>query len=227
MRQEMHMPRRALDDDEIAALRVLRTTAVEGKGWKRGKVRGWMLASEINEGADSSIASYHLRRLREAGGVLGEHVRDPGRPRQPLVIWRITQGGEDELARVEVRDPVRIARPRPDPGDAGVIYTSRDAWSCLSVLQSHPGPVRWADIVEKVHRRFRAWVYPDDMKMLLTRGLAVRTDEGSGKKKVVWLHATPVGRAVRLVDGKTNTDIAQLRIPQEPLVSTEASVGTR
>lgn len=221
------MRRRALDEDEIAALRVLRTAAVEGKGWKRGKVRGWMLGSEINDRADSSIASYYLRRLRVAGWALGEHVLDPGRPHQPLVIWRITQAGENELARVEDRDPVRIAPPRSDPGDAGVIYTSRDAWSCLSVLQSHPGAVRWADVVDKVHRRFRAWVYPDDVKMLLTRDLAVRTDEGSGKQKVVWLHATPAGRAVRLADGRTSTDIVQLRIPQELLGSTAAPVGTR
>lgn len=221
------MPRQALDEDEIAALRVLRTAAVEGKGWKRGKVRGWMLASEINDRADSSVASYRLQRLREAGGVLGEHVLDPGRPRQPLVIWRITQGGEDELARVEARDPVRIAPPRPDPADVGVIYTSRDAWTCLTVLQSHPGAVRWADVVEKVHRRFRAWVYPDDVKMLLTRGLAVRTDEGPGNRKAVWLHATPAGRAVRLADGKTHPDVVQLRIPHELLVSTAAPVEAR
>jgi hypothetical protein len=218
----MRMPRRPLDEDELSALRVLRAIAVEGRGWKRGKVRGWALGSEINNHAGNSIASYRLQRLREAGWVLGEHVRDPGRPRQPLVIWRITQDGEGELARVEDRDPVRIAPPRPDPRDAGLIYTSRDAWACLSVLQSHSGPVRWADLVEEVHRRFRAWVYPDDARMLLTRRLAVRTEEGSGREKVVRLEATAPGRAGRLADGRTSEEIVQLRIPQELLDSTPA-----
>lgn len=213
------MPRRALDEDEIAALRVLRTLAVEGKGWKRGKVRGWAVGSEVNDRADSPIASLRLQRLRDRGWVIGEQVHDPGRPGQPLVIWRITPEGEDELARAEGREPVRIAPARQDPRDAGVIYTSRDAWACLAVLQSHPDPVRWPDLMAEAHRRFRSSVYLDDVKMLLTRGLAARTDEGSGRDKVVWFHATAVGRAVRRVDGTTNPVLVQLRLPREPLAA--------
>jgi hypothetical protein len=211
------MPRRALDEDEIAALRVLRTAAVEEKGWKRGKVRGWMLGSEVNDRADSPVATYHLQRLRKARWASSEPVHDPGRPGQPLVIWRITQEGEDELARLEGREPVRIAAPRPDPKDAGLIYTSRDAWACLAVLQSHPDPVRWPDLTAEARRRFRASVYLDDVKMLLTRRLAERQDEGSGRDKILWFHATPAGRSVRLADGKTNPAIVQLRLPQELL----------
>lgn len=219
------MPRRALDEDEVAALRVLRTLAVEGKGWKRGKVRGWALGSEVNDRADSPIASLRLQRLRERGWVIGEQVHDPGRPGQPLVIWRITQEGEDELARAEGREPVRIAPTRRDPRDAGLIYTSRDAWACLAVLQSHPDPVRWPDLMAEAHRRFRASVYLDDVKMLLTRGMATRADEGSGRDKVVWFHATAAGRAVRRVDGKTNPALVQLRLPQELLATPEADAA--
>jgi hypothetical protein len=221
MRQEMHMPRRALDEDEVAALRVLHAIATEGKGWKRGKVRGWALGSEVNHRAESSIATHRLQRLRGAGWVLGEPVPDPGRPRQPIVIWRITQDGENELARVEGRQPAVIAPSRPDPKDAGLIYTSRDAWACLAVLHSRPDPVRWADLVDEVHRRFRTWVYLDDAKMLFTRALAKRNNQGSGREKVVWLHATPLGLAVRLVDGRTNTDVVQLRIPPDRPASAE------
>lgn len=72
----------------------------------------------------SSIATCRLQRLREAGWVLGEPVPDPGRPRQPIVIWRITQDGENELARVEGRQPAALSPPRPDPKDTGLIYTS-------------------------------------------------------------------------------------------------------
>lgn len=215
------MPRRALDEDEIAALRVLRTLAVDGKGWKRGKVHGWALGSEVNDRADSPVATYHLQRLRKARWVSGEPVRDPGRPGQPLVIWRITQEGEDELARLEGREPLRIEPVWPDPRDAGLIYTSRDAWASLAVLQSHPGPVRWPDLVDEAHRRFRASVYLDDVKMLLARGLAARADEGSGKDKVIWFHATEAGRSVRLVDGRTNPTLVQIRLPQELLATGE------
>lgn len=206
--------RRELDDGEIKALKALHAAAASGGGWRRGKVRGWLLGSEVNDRSSSSIASLSLQRLRNHGLVTGEPVHDPGRPGQSLVIWRITQRGEDALAAREGHAPIVIEPYEPSKRDAGIIYTARDAWHCLAVLQRHhPHWVKWADLVAEVRRRFGNWVYVDDTKLLLARGLAEREDEGEGRAKVIWLRATRLGAATQLADGAANPTLVQLRLP--------------
>lgn len=207
------MPRRAVDDDEVKPLRVLHELARTGTGWRRARVRGWALGSEVNGLARSVVATSHLQRLRQAGWVHSERVLDPGRPRSALVMWRITQTGENELARIEGRTAITIPPLQPDRRDSTRIYFSRDAWRCLAVLQSHPGAIAWPQLVAEFRRRFRGALWQDDAKMLLNRRLATREDSGSGRTRVVWYMATATGRAARLTDGHTNRDVVQVQLP--------------
>lgn len=209
------MPRKPLAPIEIETLRVLRETALAGKGWHRGGVRGWVLGTEMNDAVRWYGAVQHLQRLRLAGWLQSETVHDPARPRNPLFLWRITQAGEDELARVESRDPVPIGAPHPVPSDRRQIFVSRRVWACLAVLQRHDAPATWQDIERETHERFRLWIYTDQVQLLLNRGFAEREDQGTGREKVTWLVATPLGRAVRLADAKTSTSMVQLRLPAE------------
>jgi hypothetical protein len=207
------MPRRAVDDDEIRPLRVLSELARTGTGWRRARVRGWALGSEVNSLAKSVVATSHLQRLRQAGWVHSEPVLDPGRLRSALVMWRITQAGENELARIDGRAAITIAPLKTDRRDDSRIYFSRDAWRCLAVLQSHPGAISWPHLVAEFRRRFGGAVWQDDAKMLLNRRLATREDSGSGRTRVVRYMATATGRATRLIDGRTNREIVQVQLP--------------
>lgn len=206
--------RRDFDETELKVLRTLRRVAVEGGGWKRGGVRGWLLGPQLNRAAGSSIASLYLPRLRKLGLVLGEGTRDPGR-KQPVTLWRITREGEAELARVEARAPEPIDVPAHDPRDEKVIYISINAWACLSVLKRHhPRWVRWRDVVQEARRRFRTWVYLSDMLILLSRGLAEREDEErEGERKVIWYRGTRLAHGAKLLDGEASGDWAQIRLP--------------
>jgi hypothetical protein len=205
------MRRREIDRDEARVLGVLHDTALAGKGWKRGRVRGWALGGEINDWTGSSTASSYLTRLRAVGLVQGEPAHDPGRAGRPLVLWRITQAGEEAVARWEEREPAKIAPARRDPRDEGVVYIGRRAWQCLAVLQAQPESITWTDLVEQARRRFRDWVYLDDVRMLLNRGLVARESDGTGRSTVIRLRATPRGRRVRLLDGKASPELVQLR----------------
>lgn len=207
--------RRALDEVEVATLKVLRDAAVAGRRWRRGRVRGWVLGTEMNALAGKYGAAYCLQRLRAAGWVHSEAVRDPGRLGSPLVIWRVTQGGEDALARIEERKAAPISTPRHDPRDDQIIYISRRAWVCLAVLHRHASPVMWRVLEQETHQRFRVHLRPDDVTMVLNRGLAEREDRGSGREKVTWLAATPLGRAARLMDGRTSETLVQVRIAED------------
>jgi hypothetical protein len=207
------MPTRAVDDDEIKPLRVLHELAKTGTGWRRARVRGWALGSEVNCLARSVIATTHLQRLRQAGWVHSERVLDPGRPGSALVMWRVTQAGENELARIEGRAAISIAPLRTDRRDCARICFSRDAWRCLAVLQSHPGAISWPQLIAEFQRRFGGALWQDDAKVLLNRRLATREDSGSGRTRVVRYMATATGRATRLTDGRTNREIVQVQLP--------------
>lgn len=204
------MPRRrGFDETELKVLRTLRRMVVEGKGWERGGVRGWLLGPQLNDAAGSSIASLYLPRLRSLGLVAGERARDPGR-KQPLTLWRITQKGEAELATIEERAPEPVEPPVPDERDERVIYISVNAWACLSVLKRHhPRWVRWHDVVSEARRRFGTWVYLSDMLILLSRGLAER----EGERKVIWYRGTRLAHGARLLDDKASEDWVQIRLP--------------
>jgi DNA-binding PadR family transcriptional regulator len=209
------MPKREIDADELHVLSVLSEAAATETGWKRGGVRGWLLGSEVNDRTHSS-AAYNLQRLRDLGLTTGETVPDPGRPRRPLVLWRITQQGEDQAAAKAGRDAGRIAEPVADPQDEGVVFITHDAWRCLSVLQGRSGLVAWSALVEEVRKRFRRGLYHEDAKLVVARGLAEEIVEGSGRDRVVSLTATPLGRTTLLVDGKASESLVQVRIGSNP-----------
>ncbi len=205
--------RREHDGSELNALRALRKTVVEGNGWMRGGVRGWLLGAELNDLSGSSVASLSLQRLRRLGQVLGEAVRDPGRSQSP-VLWRITQAGETELARVEDREPGLIPPPVPDAEDERVIYISASAWRCLAGFKKHhPQWVRWRDVVGETRARHGIWVYLSDTFILLSRGLAEREDEGEGREKVIWFRATGAAHGTRLLDDRASEEWVQIRLP--------------
>jgi hypothetical protein len=205
------MPMHEISGDKLNVLSVLGEAAETDSGWKRGGVRGWLLGSDLTERAYSG-AGHDLQQFKGAGFVIGDVVLDPGRPRRPLVLWRITQVGEDALAAKQGRDPVRILAPVPDPQDDGVIFISHDAWRCLSVLQGRAEPTQWNALVEEVRKRFSRGLYYEDAKLLLSRRLAEETVQGEGRDRITSLVATPAGRTAVLVDGKTSESLVQVRM---------------
>lgn len=207
------MPRKPLDEYELLALRTLRQLAVESRGWRWSGVRGWALGSEVSERAGRHGAHYRLPRLRAAGWAASVEVGDAGRSGNPVTLWRITQAGEDELARLDGRDPACVAAPRPSRADARTIFVGRRMWACLSELQRADGPLSWPELERRVHERLKIWGGLDDPKLLINRGFAERGDRGTGREKVIWFLATARGRAVRLVDGRASETLMQLRVP--------------
>lgn len=207
------MPRKPLDEREMLALKALRQLAVEGEGWRWSGVRGWALGAEVSDRAGDRGAIYRLPRLRVAGWVTSAEVGDAGRSRNPVTLWRITQAGENELARLDGRDPVVLPVRRPSRADAQTIFVGRRMWACLSELQRAEGPVSWPALERGVRERLKLWARLDDLKLLGNRGLAEREDRGTGRDKVIWFSATTRGRAVRLVDGRTSETLVQLRVP--------------
>jgi hypothetical protein len=207
------MPRKPLDERELLMLTTLRQLAVENEGWRWSGVRGWALGAEVSERAGDRGAIYRLPRLRAAGWAASVEVSDAGRPRNPVTLWRVTQAGEDELARLAGRAPAVLAVPRPSRADARTIFVGRRMWACLSELQRAEGPVPWPELERRVRERLEIWGRLDDLKLLINRGFAEREDRGAGREKVIWFSATPRGRAVRLVDGRTSETLVQLRVP--------------
>lgn len=208
--------RRGLNEGEIKSLRTLERAVAEGGGWRRGGVRGWLLGSQVNASCGSSVGSLYLPRLRGLGLVSGEPVHDPGR-RQARILWRITQVGADELARAEGREPARVDAPARDPLDERVVYIGAGAWACLAVLKArHPGWVRWRDVMAEARKRHGAWVYLSDVLVLTARALAEREDEGQGSGKVIWLRATTIAHATRLLDAAASESWVQLLLPPPP-----------
>lgn len=207
--------RRAINSDEIDVLTVLQAVAVTGQGWRRGRVRGWLLGNELSKRLQSRVANLEIYRLREAGLVSGEAVFDAGRAKRPVVLWRITQAGAGALAQSLGHKPAVIPEPRPTKADASMIYVGRGLWYVLDYLQRNTGWARWKDLVTTYERR-RCWVEHDDVRLLTNRGFIERRDEGTGSGKIIWLSATPLGRSVRLADGRTSTSYVQLRLPTAP-----------
>ena len=206
------MPRKPLDELELLTLRTLRRLAVEGIGWRWSGVRGWALGSEVTERTGHHGANYRLPRLRAAGWATSAEVSDPGRSGNPVTLWRITQAGEDEVARVDGREPVLVSVPRPSRTDGRTIFVGRRMWACLSELQRAEGPVPWPELERRIHQRTKLWARLDDLKLLVNRGFAEREDRGTGREKVIWFSATAPGRAVRLADGRASRALVQLRV---------------
>ena len=206
------MPRRELDQDEIRVLSALSELADSRKGWKFGGVRGWILGTEVNDRTKSSTANLYLSRLRSAGLVFGERISDPGRPRQPLNLWSITQAGEEAIAKLEDREPRRIKAPKLTSDDARIIFISRAAWECLRALQVRREWVLWVQLADDVQALWGRIPHSDDIKPVLNRGFAAREEREGARGRRMFYRVTQPGMAVTLLDQKTNAEIVQLRV---------------
>jgi hypothetical protein len=211
----MHMrPGRLINQDELTGLHALRKILMEGRGWERGGVRGWILGAELNDLTKNSVASLYLQRLRQHGLVLGETAYDPGR-KQPVVLWRLTQLGEMDLAWQEKREPEIIEMPVPDPKDQRVLYLPMNAWRFLEIMKrEHPRWVRWRDAVAEARRESSTWIYPGDALLLSTRGLVEREDEGEGRGKIIWYRATTFADETEVLDDLSSENWVQLLLPE-------------
>jgi hypothetical protein len=201
-----------LDAVEQATLTALADLATNGRGFRRARVRGWVPGPEVKTVVGTISAGWHLPRLRELGLVTSKAVPDEGRPRNPLVMWRITQAGENEVARRLDREPRRIARPREDPMDERQIYVGRRAWDLLSVLQQHAEWLPWEAVDGEATIAFRSRFWHDALTILLNRGFAIREKRVGTPKSIVWVVATDAGRRVEATDLKASRTTAQLRV---------------
>jgi hypothetical protein len=201
-----------LDSVERRTLIALADLAVNGRAFRRRAVRGWVPGPELKTVVGATGASWRLPRLRKLGFITSHAVPDAGRPRNPLVMWRITQAGEDAIASLLKREPRRIPRPREDPRDQYQIYVGRRAWELLSLLQRHEGWLTWEQVAREAAAELESRVWPDALTILLTRGFAQREKRAGTPKSTVWVTATAAGRQVEATDLKASAATAQLRV---------------
>ena len=212
---------RELEPEELLVLKLLSacaertrtagTTARPGKkrkgpdrGWTRRGVTGWKFTDEIEVQAPCPAAAV-LPYLAGRGLVRRERVPDPGRPRRPMMIHRITPAGEAELAAQEGREPRPIAPPSDDDSlDADILYLIADAWNALAVLKTRPagehgGWMEYPAIQKGV--RGRRLLFTEDLAFLIRRGLAERQrPPGRPPQAGTLYRATALGRRVVLVE---------------------------
>jgi hypothetical protein len=202
-----------LDKVELRTLIALADLAARRSGFKRWRVRGWVAGPQIKDVVGTPGASWRLPRLRERGLLSSDATTDAARPRNPIVMWRVTQLGENHIATRLDRPARSIARPRKDPDDEYQIYISRRAWNFLSVLQQSDGFVTWdaAQRVAAAAHRSRFW--HDDLTIIITRGFAARENRGTRKQPEIWVTATELGHQVRATDLKASKILVQLRVP--------------
>lgn len=203
----------ALDAVERKTLASLADLAASRRGFKRRRVRGWVPGPVMRDLVGVINAGWRLPRLRSLGLVTSEPAQDAGRPRNPIVLWRITQLGEDEVARLMDRPARRIPKPREDPEDKHQIYVPRGAWDFLTVLQRHDGFVPWETARSESNQRYRSNFWYDDLTLLLNRGFAARENRGTRQKPETWVAATASGRQVRASDLKASKSLVQLHVP--------------
>lgn len=203
-----------LDKVEVRTLSALADLAARRSGFKRCRVRGWVPGPQMKDVVGASGAGWRLPRLRNLGLVTSDATTDAARPKNPIVMWRVTQLGEDEVTRHLGRPARSIARARSDPEDEYQIYISQRAWNSLSVLQQSDGFVTWdaAQRAASAAHRFRFW--HDDLTILLNRSFAARENRGTSKRSELWVTATELGRQVRATDLKASKVLVQLRIPR-------------
>lgn len=203
-----------LDKVEIQTLTALADLAAKRSGFKRCRVRGWVPGRQVKEVVRISGAGWRLPHLRDLGLVASHATTDAARPRNPIVMWRITQPGEDELAKHFDRPARSISRPREDPTDQLQIYVSRRAWNFLSVLQKHEGFVTWDAAQHEASATHRSRFWRDDLTILLNRNFAARENRGTSKRPAVWVAATAIGRLVQATDLNASKVLVQLRVPR-------------
>lgn len=194
-------------DRVLPILAPLSTHAREKRGWQRRGVRGWAFTDEL--GAAALVGAELLNAAAARGLVVREDVMDPGR-RLPLYINRITQAGEDLIARHEGRTAATITPPRRDltPADAETLYVPRGTWSGLRTLAAQPDADAWIPAAA-MDARFDA----EDRKFLLSRNLAQVRRPDSGRANEGFLYrATPLGRGAKARDTTSSEVRVQIRV---------------
>lgn len=197
-------------EDLIRVLRMLRTLALEGKGWTRKGVRGWVFTDEVQDG----LAGVNLTDLLQLGMIVREDVRDPGR-RLPLYLNRITQAGEDELAAEEGRDPTPIPRARQNltPADRETLYVPTNAWQALAALSREPVDDPWRSLAQ-IADRAKTPVLPEGLQFLVERGLAeLRRPAILSRTSPILYRATTLGRGARVRERRPGAERVQVRVP--------------
>jgi hypothetical protein len=196
--------------DLLGVLRILSTVALEGTGWVRKGVRGWVFTDEVRDG----LAGVNLTDLAQLGFIVREDVRDSGR-RLPLYLNRITQAGEDELAAAEERAPSPIPRARRilTPADTETIYVPTGAWQALWALAREPMEDPWRSLAQ-INGRAGTAIYSEDTEFLLARDLAaIQRPQVVSRTSPVLYRATSLGRGARVRDRKASGSRVQIRVP--------------
>jgi hypothetical protein len=197
-------------EDLIRVLRMLRSLPLEGKGWTRKGVRGWVFTDEVQDG----LAGVNLRDLLQLGMIVREDVRDPGR-RLPLYLHRITQVGEDELAAEDGRDAIPISRARANltPADRETLYVPTNAWQTLAALAREPVEDPWRSLAQ-IAIRAKTPVLPEGPQFLVERGLAeLQRPAVLSRTSPIVYRATILGRGARVRDRRAGAERVQVRVP--------------
>lgn len=201
-----------LQEVERQALTTLADLAASKRAFEHARARGWVPGPVVKEVVGRMNAGWRFPRLRKLGFITSERIADAGRPRNAIVLWRITQEGEDEIARLEGRPARHIAPPRPHPDDQHHIYITARSWSLLATLQGRDGFVPWRDVqyTRLARRRTRVWM--EDLTLLLNRGFVARENRGSRTRPEIWVAATATGRQVRPSDLKSSKSLVKIRV---------------
>lgn len=210
----MRSPRRQLDKYELGILEALHGTLVDGRGWKRRGVRGWLLYPELDQMVKGWI-NETLRWLAHHDLVTREIAWDvpPAKPR--LAICRITEQGARVLASVSERSAVEF--DEPGELEPNVFFLSEPRWAVLKVLQSgYPrAPTDWAPISE-VRQRSQVFIYHETLDSLVLRGLIERRSERRNEgNPSVFLRATPLGMRVQIFDEGTGKEFVEVQLRDE------------
>ena len=206
--------RRDPDEADLAILEALSRRVQRHHGWRYRGVEGWILGVEAKRVLRTIQANRRLGIMRTRGLVCSTDVDDPTNPNLQL-LWRITQAGENELARLFARAPHTIPHPTPDEENRSVlhVFLTQKAWSCLAALQRRTSPVSWTELRGDVQHASAVDPHQDDVRSLIRRGLAVGELRDAEQRKQMWFSASDSGRLVRLVDGSTSATLVQVSLP--------------
>ena len=207
-------PRARYSEQALHLLRFLRSFALQGEGWQRRGVRGWVFTPELT--SRFPLCADHLTRFFRDGLISRDDVRDAIRT-NPINVHRITQAGENLLAEVEARTPVEI-QPSGELSDTErhSIYMTAHAWQMLRILVSHD-PDEWISTAH-ITSQTGIPVYTEDALFLLSRGLIERKKPIGMPSNAPMLHrATRLGRNAQAIDETTSTSHVHVHVPGLPV----------
>jgi hypothetical protein len=177
-----------ISDPSVRVLSWLLDLAVQGAGYTVRGVHGWATAEQIETGVKSWGTAELMRTEAKRGRVLQHDARPHGDSR-PSWLYRISQGGVDQLAAALHIVPPRI-RPPLDQDEPRVLVRE-SAWHAIEGLRTAldrevrprrvwvEGEVGWrssreltsamAKEDEAAGRRYR-WFSTDDLRWLVRLG---------------------------------------------------------